>query len=263
MNGGIYYNPVRWVCQRDKCEGWYSANGEHLACPIYEKCQASGGRGPQLEYLYPRKNSRTTALHFESDLARRAAHDKRRNDIMRAFGWKAEDQREYRKRHPEKQKEQNERQAEKRKLESLMRPKPPRANIPPPPCGGDCEDNCPYDGDCRYPDWEEENDVYVTKSGKIVNREVQRRQAKICYEKKKAKREADPEFDASEREKIRCRSCKRYYKNKFLAQGFTQEEYERVWTGVGGTPEGMREAWKRAGKSAAQLVATCAWDESE
>lgn len=218
MGSSTDYNPVRWVCQRIECEGWYTARGERLTCPIYRKCQASGGRGHQLEYLYPRKSAWTQSLAFETDPARTAAHDKRRDDIMRAFGWKTENRRAYFKRHPEKRRELTEKQAAKRRLDSLMHPKPPRANIPPPPCGGDCGDNCPYDGICAYPNWE---DDWIAGYGK-------RRWSAI---------KADPEKLAHAREIHRRASSKYYYKNRFLRAGESLEEFETLWAKAGGTPE--------------------------
>lgn len=193
--------------QRDVCQGWYTAHGERVRCPIFERCQRPQTAGHQLEFLHPRKNQKTAALAWEADPSRTAAHDKRRVDIMQAFGWGAEDQRAYFTRHPEKREQKNERQREKKALQSLLHPKPVRERIPPPPCGGDHR-NCPYDGECKYPDW-----AQTWRAG-----EPKRRWAAIL---------ADPIKHAEVNKKRR----KRAARNKFIKSGGTPEEFEKQWKG--------------------------------
>lgn len=108
---------------------------------------------------------------------------------------------------------------------------------PPPACGGDCE-NCPYDDGCHYPGWDKENEeFYISPSGKRTSREARRRGNKAYDARQKEKRKTDPELDEREKAKNRRYSAKNRAKVKFVKAGGTPARFETLWEKAGGTPE--------------------------
>lgn len=105
-----------------------------------------------------------------------------------------------------------------------------RQQIPPPPCGGDCESGCPYD-ECSYPDWDEEHSKYYIQpsNGQKISREARQRGKKKYDANLKQRRKENPKLDADVRAKKRGYSAKHRAKVKFVKAGGTPEEFERKW----------------------------------
>lgn len=121
-----------------------------------------------------------------------------------------------------------ERQRQKRRMENLMHPKEPKAKSPPPPCGGDCEDNCPYDGQCRYPTWEED---WAANHGKRKWEAI-----KSDTEKLEHARE------------IHRKAMRKYNrKMRFIKKGGSPAEFEKLWAEAGGDPEEYKKLLERKG----------------
>lgn len=228
------YYACRWVCQKDasQCFGYFTAKDVRTyPCPLAVKCLNDKHPGGQLERKF--KVSKFNKLISDSGMHRKEHHD-RIKDLQRAFNPEAVKECEHRCYVKTKQGK-----PQKRRLPSLcdLIPGYTPANtkpIPPPPCGGDCEENCPYDGECRYPDWDEEHSriyVHVRKDGKVSreSREAIRRNVEKREQRRKARMAADPVFAEGEREKGRKRDEKHRAKVKFVMAGGILERFEALW----------------------------------
>ncbi len=182
----VRYDPARWICQCKStiCNGVFYVYGQKQRCPLYPRCK---GNRHQLEYLYPQQSvfQRKVVL---SDPQRYLEHAARSRDLRRAFV-------------PEKVKRENQAcyQRSKDKYSAWSKEKyrqqhppgfeKPRTDISPPPCGGECGENCPYDDDCHYPRWE-------TEQVKKLAAEMKKARNKENYARKRARMKADPAYAA-------------------------------------------------------------------
>ncbi len=152
------FDPVRWVCQckPEDCKGTFFVRGRGTPCPLWPRC---AGHKPQLEYLYDQASPRQIRIHV-FDPNHGPAHAKRLKDLTRAFC--PEKVQEQRRRQYERARDRESAiQARKYREDHLPGAEEPKVQVPPPPCGGDCE-NCPHGNECRYPTWEED---WLTEQG--------------------------------------------------------------------------------------------------
>lgn len=198
----------RWICQKplDHCNGRISVYGAPRPCPLAHVCKSlthpRDQRG-QLEYFY-RESRRGRVLAVASPNWAKE-HQTRYRAAQRAFageevnayhrGYRAAHADEINRRHREKYCPSMER----------LRLLPPPKTIPPPPCGGDCE-NCPWDDGCRYPNWDEEH------TPKPRNREKE-------YACRKARIENDPDYAAKVRRQAREAQRRHRAKVKQMLEG--------------------------------------------
>lgn len=150
------YDPARWICQCRPaiCDGVFYVYGAARPCPLKDKCLPSE-RGHQLEYLYPQQSPLQRKLIL-SEPERYMAHAARARDLRRAFdpeGVRAEGRAYYQSRKDQL----SAYYAERYRRRHPPGEEQPKTQLPPPPCGGDCADGCPYDGECHYPNWEEDH----------------------------------------------------------------------------------------------------------
>lgn len=180
------YNPTRWVCQTKAvyCDGFFYAHSRKIPCPLKDKCH---GFDRQLEFFFPQhaKNERT--IKNPPDLAWQAQHRYNLGRIRHAFS------------SPEERHEAAMRTKEYHRLYHLAhkpkRPPPspkPSEEVPLPPCGWACQEDdgvCPYDDDCRYPDWEAEH---------LERLKAERKKARMDrgHAKERERMRTDPEFKA-------------------------------------------------------------------
>lgn len=252
------YYACRWVCQKDasQCFGYFMAKDVRTyPCPLAVKCLNDKHPGGQLERKF--KVSRFNKLISDSGMHRKEHHDRMR-DLQRAFNPEAVTECEHRCYVKTKQ---GKPQKNRHKSLSELIPGYTPANtkpIPPPPCGGDCEENCPYDGECRYKDWDEEHSrTYIRVRGDKVyheSRENMRRSVEKREQRRKARMAADPVFAEGEREKGRKRSEKHTAKVKFVMAGGTLAQFETIWAKAEGDRDvfvglcekaGIEIKWKR------------------
>lgn len=150
------YDPARWICQcrPEICDGIFYVYGTARPCPLRDRCLSSA-RGHQLEYLYPQQSPAQRKLTL-AEPERYIAHAKRAQALRRAFAPDAV--RMAAKAYYQNKKDQlSAYHAERYRQRHPPGEERPKTQLPPPPCGGDCADGCPYDGVCCYPDWEEEH----------------------------------------------------------------------------------------------------------
>lgn len=180
------YNPTRWVCQTKAvyCDGFFYAHSRKIPCPLREKCH---GYDRQLEYFYPQKAKNERTIKNPPDLAWQKQHRYNLCRIRQAFST------------PEERHEAAMRSKEYHHLWYLShkpkRPPPspkPREEVPLPPCGWACQEDdgiCPYDDECRYPDWEEEQ---------LERLKAEREKARMDrhHAKERERMRTDPEFRA-------------------------------------------------------------------
>lgn len=228
----------RWVCQRDasQCFGYFTAkNIGTFPCPLAVKCLNDKHPSGQLERKFP--VSKFNKLINETDGIHRKEHHDRGKALQKAFC-------------PEKIAECDHRCYVKTKQGKPQKNRHPSLSelipgytaanvkpVPPPPCGGDCEENCPYDGECRYPDWDEEHSrTYVRVRGTKVsheNRENIRKSSRKSYGKQRARMDENPSFATGVREKSRKRTTKYRAKVKFVEAGGILSRFEALWERAG------------------------------
>lgn len=181
------YNPTRWVCQTKAvyCDGFFYAHSRKIPCPLKDKCH---GSDRQLEYFYTQHSKRERTIKNPPDFEWQRQHRYNLCRIRRAFSTEEE-----RRAESMKTKEYHHLWylAHKPKR-SAPAPKPSEA-VPLPPCGWACQEEdgvCPYDDDCRYPDWEED---YLAK------RKAERQKARMdrSHAKERDRMQTDPEFKAA------------------------------------------------------------------
>lgn len=235
------YYACRWVCQKnaEQCFGYFTAKDVGTyPCPLSEKCLTDKHPGGQLERKFPL--SKFGKLISDTGGLHRKEHHDRMKDLHKAFF--PEKEPEYQHTYYVKNKEGKKQKPRLHLCDLIPGYIPMNAiQIPPPPCGGDCEENCPYDGECRYPDWDEEHSrIYVRVRGDKVShesREAMRRAKRRSYKKRKEKMANDPVFAAEEREKDKKKDKKRRAKVKFVKAGGTPARFEALWAKTGGDPE--------------------------
>lgn len=232
------YYACRWVCQKDasQCFGYFTAKDVRtFPCPLAERCLNDKHLGGQLERKFP--VSKFGKLISDTGGIHRKEHHDRMKDIQKAFC-------------PEKVAECDHRCYVKTKQGKPQKSRRPSlcelipgytpANvkpIPPPPCGGDCEENCPYDGECRYPEWDEEHSrTYVRVRGDKVSHESReniRKSSRKSYRKRRAKMAENQVFADAERGKGRKRTTKHRAKVKFVEAGGALSRFEALWERAG------------------------------
>ncbi len=177
------FDPVRWVCQckPENCKGTFFVHGHGTPCPLWHRC---AGHKSQLEYLYDQASPRQIRIHvFDPNF--RPAHIKRYKALLRAFcPEKVAEQ--SRQQHARARDRESAIQARKYRDEHLPGMEAPKIEVPPPPCGRDCE-NCPHDNECHYPTWEED---WLTGQGLALN--VDENAAHSA--RHKARMATDPEY---------------------------------------------------------------------
>lgn len=200
MSGYDRYDAGRWICQKPsgKCQGLFSVRGERRTCPLAEKCLTNKDFRGQLEFLWPTGINYRLLIREHPDWSRQ--HEKRVNAARWAFDH--EGQLEYYRQYRAKNRDKlNARAREKYSpaISSLVPDYIPRGlkPLPTPPCGADHR-NCPYDGDCRYPDWEDE----IYRKG-----EAKRRASKKYRLKRRERMKSDPEYAEHIRAKARTDSA--------------------------------------------------------
>lgn len=200
MPGAEKHYAGRWICQSTygKCDGIFHVYGEARSCPLSEGCAACHSKIGYLEWVWPQNNFGRLCIQSSPNWS--LEHVARINKAKAAFC--KDEVNAYYREYAAKHREQiNERHREVydpplqkilgRNYIALNRKAPPA-----PPCGGDHR-NCPYDGDCKYPDWDEKR--YQKQAAK-------RRCNKKYAEKRKERIKSDPEYAAKERAKAKAYS---------------------------------------------------------
>ncbi len=234
--------PGRWICQKDasKCNGIFHAiDVRKYLCPLAGKCL--GGKYPdgQLESIWPR--SKWGRLRCDPTGEHAREHDKRAKELSAVFH--REERTVYMHKYHITHKDRP--RTRTPALADMLHGYVPlnAAKVPPPPCGGD-HDNCPYNGKCRYPNWDEEQSrVYVAPNGGRRNRQALRRKNKAYRERRNERRKSDPELDAKIKADSRRKGIKHYYKVKFVQLGGSPERFEMLWAKAGGTKEQWKPIW--------------------
>lgn len=182
------YDPTRWVCQCKPaiCGGTFYRYGVPISCPLWPKCH---GNKHQLEFLYPQQSVFQRHISLP-DPQRAKRHQEEYKKLRRCFDPEGEKKRRN-SRYAANADLINAKRREKWRLAHPPGSEKPPVDIPLPPCGGDCADNCPYDDDCHYPDWEEDYLADLAKQKTAATRERQKewRQAYIANETPEQKRE--------------------------------------------------------------------------
>lgn len=178
------YDPARWICQCRPgiCDGVFYVYGTARPCPLAKKCLSSE-RGHQLEYLYPQQSPAQRKLTL-AEPERYISHAKRARELRRVFdpeSVRAEERAYYQ----SKKDQLSAYYAERYRRKHPPGEEQPKMQLPPPPCGGDCADGCPYDGECHYPNWEEEHEAEWKRLER--NRRKRQRQAAETPEQREAR----------------------------------------------------------------------------
>lgn len=172
------YDPARWICQcrPEICNGLFYVYSEARPCPLRHKCLSSS-RGHQLEYLYAQQSIYQRKLHL-ADPERYMAHAKRHLDLRRAFV--PEEDKRLNRAHYERNKSRYAAIAARKYREAHLEQehlKKPKYDLPLPPCGKACEEEdgcCPFDDDCHFPDWEEQQIAAIEAAKAEQRQEAQR-----------------------------------------------------------------------------------------
>lgn len=150
----VGYATTRWICQCKPaiCGGTFYRYGKPIFCPLWPKCH---GNMHQIEFLYPQQSVFQRRIRL-ADPKRAKRHHDEWQKLRKCFdpeGLKKWQNDRYRKNADVI----NARKKEKRRLARPPGFEKPPVEIPPPPCGGEC-DECPYDEDngCRWASWEED-----------------------------------------------------------------------------------------------------------
>lgn len=186
------HDPVRWVCQcrSSICDGTFYVYSEARPCPLWKYCQ---GNSNQLEYLYPQQSIYQRKLRL-AEPERCLPHAKRLLDLRKAFV--PDDVKRLNRAHYERNKERYAAIAARKYAEAHLEQvhnKPPKYDIPLPPCGRVCEEEeggwCPYDDECRYADWDEQQIAAIKEAEAEQRRERNKARRRAWY----ADLKTDPE----------------------------------------------------------------------
>lgn len=196
----------RWICQRplEVCTGMIRPYGQLVPCPLAHVCQGlthPRDRQGQLETLYPR--SGYGLLRVSSSPHWDREHRARYRAALQAFaperisaGHKA---------YWAKYGDQINAERRVKRQNAAAGKVRQQYTLPPPPCGGDCE-NCPWDDGCRYPGWDEQHQptknqrAYQARKQRMAEdpqyRAKRAAAKKAAEEKSKQRMAVDPEYAA-------------------------------------------------------------------